>query len=71
MDECDREARRDILKAAVDAEWTKLWSTGVLNVLHGDDVEDIMDMISTCDGSEIHCSTGRTFSRESRNPGRR
>ena len=45
MDECDREDRWDILRAAVDAEWMKLWSTGLLNVLHWDDVEEIMDKI--------------------------
>ena len=45
--ECDLEARRDIVRLGLDREWTKLWSSGVLPVAAQDDVDQILTHIST------------------------
>ena len=45
--DCDRDARRDIMRLALDAEWTKLWTTGVLQIQANDDINEILQHLST------------------------
>ena len=41
QEECDRGARRNILRSFLDDAWGPLWDTGRLGILDTDDVEEI------------------------------
>ncbi len=43
--ECDLQARRGILRSALDQEWTKMWTQRVINVLDTDDTPEIIDKL--------------------------
>ena len=43
--ECDLEARRAVVRAALSESWCKLWTTGMLKIGLTDDVPQILDLI--------------------------
>ena len=47
QEECDRGARRDILRSFLDDAWGPLWDTGRLGILDTDDMEEICTHLSS------------------------
>ncbi len=44
--ECDRRARKGVLREAIHEDWSRLWSTGVLKVNDAHDWREIVELMS-------------------------
>ncbi len=44
--ECDRCARRGVLREAIHKDWSRLWTTGVIGVDNAQDWRDIVELMS-------------------------